>query len=182
MNALPPKADISRTSRNVRFVPCPLFAFGALGIVRGLILPRQFIARWLIISRPISVFRDVEFLVLVVFDASTILIAPAVPFSVETARFLSSNNTARKPVCYVNKMKSPTRAAIHFGFNGKAVQRSRGAATARPVYAQQRTCLQTASTPVERGRQDAAERKSWRTSLLPPPRKFGFQVMSALHR
>ena len=66
-----------------------LFAFGPLGIVRGLILPRQFIERRLIISRPISVFRDIEFLVLVVFDAGTILIAPAVPFSVETARFHS---------------------------------------------------------------------------------------------
>ncbi len=57
------------------------------GIVRGLILPGEFIERWLIISGSISVFRDIKFLVLVVFNAGTILIAPAVSFPVETARF-----------------------------------------------------------------------------------------------
>jgi hypothetical protein len=88
----------SESGRRLSLAECPLcavmqrsmlFAFGPLGIVRGLILPRQFIERRLIISRPISVFRDIEFLVLVVFDAGTILITPAVPFSVETARFHS---------------------------------------------------------------------------------------------
>jgi hypothetical protein len=98
-----------------------LFAFGPLGIIRGLILPRQFLERRLIISRPISVFRDIEFLVLVVFDAGAILIAPAVPFSVETARFRSPDNRARKQFANVDKMKFPTPADIHFGCNGKVV-------------------------------------------------------------
>src|SRR3974390_269722 len=98
-----------------------LFPFGPLGIVRGLILPRQFIERRLIISRPISVFRDIEFLMLVVFDAGTILIAPAVPFSVQTARFHSAIIQPGKQFANADKMKSPTRADIHFGRNGKVV-------------------------------------------------------------
>jgi hypothetical protein len=46
------------------------------GIVRGLIKPRQFIEGRLVASFPITVFWQVELLVLVIFDASAVLIAP----------------------------------------------------------------------------------------------------------
>jgi hypothetical protein len=73
----------------------------ALGIVRGLIFPRQFIERRLVASCPVAILRNVEFLVLVILYAGTVLIAPAVTFSIEAARFHKDRIPSNAPACYI---------------------------------------------------------------------------------
>jgi hypothetical protein len=68
-----------------------------LRIVRGLIKPRQFIERRLVASFPITVFRQVKLLVLVIFDAGAVLIAPAVSFSIDAAWFHKGRLSSRMP-------------------------------------------------------------------------------------
>jgi hypothetical protein len=59
-----------------------------LGIVASaLVFPRQLIKRRLVAMGAVAIFWNVEFLALVVFDPSTMLIAPAVSFSINSARF-----------------------------------------------------------------------------------------------
>jgi hypothetical protein len=41
----------------------------------------------LVASFPIAILWQVKLLVLVIFDAGAVLVAPAVPFSIEAARF-----------------------------------------------------------------------------------------------
>jgi hypothetical protein len=60
---------------------------GPLRIVRGLIFPRQFIEWWLITSCPVAILWHVEFLAFVIFDVGTVLIAPAITFSIEPTRY-----------------------------------------------------------------------------------------------
>ena len=56
-----------------------------LGIVRCLIFPRQFVKGRLVASCPVAILRNVELLMLVIFDAHTVLIAPAVTLSINAA-------------------------------------------------------------------------------------------------
>jgi hypothetical protein len=77
---------------------------GALGIVRGLIFPRQFVERRLVASCPVAILRNVEFLVLVIFYAGTVLIAPAVTFSVEAARFHKDRIPSNAPACHIVRL------------------------------------------------------------------------------
>ena len=65
---------------------------GLLGIVSSLISPRQFIEGRLVASFPIAILWQVKLLVLVIFDAGAVLVAPAVPFSIEAARFHRRQN------------------------------------------------------------------------------------------
>jgi hypothetical protein len=57
-----------------------------LGVVRCLIFPRQFVKGRLVASCPVAILRNVELLMLVIFDAHTVLIAPAVTLSINAAR------------------------------------------------------------------------------------------------
>ena len=68
-------------------------AFLLQGIVRTLVLPRQFIEGWLVASFSVAIFGYIEFLVLVIFDVGTVLVAPAVPFAVDATRFHVRDNT-----------------------------------------------------------------------------------------
>ena len=56
-----------------------------LGVVRCLIFPRQFVKGRLVASCPVAILRNVELLMLVIFDAHTVLIAPAVTLSINAA-------------------------------------------------------------------------------------------------
>ena len=78
MSALYPKADIYCGNRNVRFRPIAAIALGAVVLVPG-----QLIERRLIGTGAVTIFRQVEFLVFVVFDAGTVLSTPTVPRSIE---------------------------------------------------------------------------------------------------
>jgi hypothetical protein len=60
---------------------------GLLGIVSSFISPRQFIEGRLVASFPIAILWLVKLLVLVIFDAGAVLVAPAVPFSIDATRF-----------------------------------------------------------------------------------------------
>ena len=71
-----------------------------LGVVRRLFFPRQFIEGRLVAPFPIAIFRHVEFLMLVIFDAGAVLIAPSVPFSINATRFHRCDNTAWGSKCY----------------------------------------------------------------------------------
>ena len=61
-----------------------------LGVVRRLFFPRQLIEGRLVAPFPIAIFRQVEFLMLVIFDAGAVLIAPSVPFSINATRFIGA--------------------------------------------------------------------------------------------
>ena len=58
-----------------------------LDVVLDLSFPRQFIERRLVPSFPVTTFRDVRLLMFVIFNAGTVLIAPAISFSVDASRF-----------------------------------------------------------------------------------------------
>ena len=61
---------------------------GPLGVVvSALVSPRQFIERWLIATSAVAIFCHVEFLMLIIFHAGTVLSAPAISFSVDAMRF-----------------------------------------------------------------------------------------------
>src|SRR4249920_3247620 len=70
---------------------------GLLGIVSSFISPRQFIEGRLVASFPIAILWQVKLLVLVIFDAGAVLVAPAVPFSIEAARFHRGRISSRMP-------------------------------------------------------------------------------------
>ena len=77
---------------------------GPLGIVvSALVFPRQFIKRRLVTTGAIAIFWHVKLLVLVVFDAGAILIAPAFSFSINPARFHQADNKVRDEICYVKE-------------------------------------------------------------------------------
>ena len=57
------------------------------GAASALIFPWQLIKRRLVATSAVAIFWHVEFLMLVVFDAGTMLIAPAVSFSINPMRF-----------------------------------------------------------------------------------------------
>ena len=71
-----------------RLEPARSRIFSRLGIVdSALVFPRQLIKRRLIATSAITIFCHVEFLMLVIFHADTVLSAPAISFSVEAMRF-----------------------------------------------------------------------------------------------
>jgi hypothetical protein len=57
------------------------YAKNRLDVVLGLLFPGQFIERWLVTSLAVTTFRDVKLLVFIVPNVGTVLIAPAIPFS-----------------------------------------------------------------------------------------------------
>ena len=62
--------------------------WGPLGVVvSALVSPRQFVERWLIATSAVAIFCHVEFLMLVIFHAGTVLSTPAISFSVDAMRF-----------------------------------------------------------------------------------------------
>ena len=75
-------------------------------VVSSLVFPWQFIERWLIATSAVAIFCYVEFLMLVIFHAGTVLSAPAISFSVDAMRFhkgrisssMGGRHTARSEV------------------------------------------------------------------------------------
>ena len=63
------------------------FGSARLYFVVGLVFPRQFIERRLVTSFPVATFRYVKLLVFVIFNAGTVLVAPAISFSIDASRF-----------------------------------------------------------------------------------------------
>jgi hypothetical protein len=57
-----------------------------LDFVLDLLFPGQFIERWLVTSFPVATFRDVKFLVFVISNVGTVLIALAISFSIDASR------------------------------------------------------------------------------------------------
>ena len=66
-------------------------------------LPRQFIEGRLVASCPVAILRNVEFLVLVIFYAGAVLIAPAVTLSIEAVRFHKDRIPSNAPAYYIVK-------------------------------------------------------------------------------
>ena len=66
-------------------------------VVSVLVFPRQLIKRRLIATSAIAIFCHVEFLMLVVFHAGTVLRAPAISFSVDAVRFHSDRISGTAP-------------------------------------------------------------------------------------
>jgi hypothetical protein len=96
--ALAGRRPVRLADRNV----APLRAYRPLCIVGSLISPRQFIERGLVASFPITILRQVKFLVLVIFDAGAVLIAPSVPFSIDATRFHKGRISSRMPGRYTH--------------------------------------------------------------------------------
>jgi hypothetical protein len=86
-----------------------------LGIVRGLVLPRQFLEGRLVASCPVAILRNVEFLVLVVFHAGTVLIAPAVTLSINAARFHKDRIPSNALACHNLSNRSFKRCSVGAG-------------------------------------------------------------------
>ena len=55
-------------------------------VVSTLVFPWQLLKWRLVAAGAVAIFRDVELLMFVVFDVSAVLIAPTLPFSINTAR------------------------------------------------------------------------------------------------
>jgi hypothetical protein len=91
--ALAGRRPVGLADKNV----APLRAYRPLSIVSSLISPRQFIEGRLVASFPITILWQVKLLVLVIFNAGAVLVAPAVPFSIEAARFHKGSLSSRMP-------------------------------------------------------------------------------------
>ena len=71
------------------------------GIVRRLIFPRQIIEGRSVASCPVAILRNVEFLVLVISYAGTVLIAPAVTLSIDATRLHKDRIPCQASACYI---------------------------------------------------------------------------------
>ena len=74
-------------------VSCYLRLFRAVSFAVAFVLPGELIKRRLIGAGAVAIFWQVKFLMLIIFDTHAMLIAPAIPLSIEASRFHTHNDT-----------------------------------------------------------------------------------------
>jgi hypothetical protein len=107
----------------------------------------QFVERPLVASFPITILWQVKLLVLVIFNAGAVLVAPAVPFSIEAARSIEAEYRAACPDATSAKA-GQTSAVDDLGakarrqryFQARSIRRARALMKGETAFITDATC------------------------------------------
>ena len=91
--------DSSRRVSPVKWSPIQLIILAQPIVVSVIVIPRKLIIRRLIATITVTILWQVEFLMFVIFDSGTVLIAPALPFSINAAWFHDVHLIVSMPSC-----------------------------------------------------------------------------------